>query len=303
MTQPNMSLGNPNNIAINLIQETPFEHKPLNVRMAKTVDGQKSVIIQTYLQDFDVLNRNKKIYQIQDMKNSVNNPKGFIQEGLKHFSLVGEAGHPVLDNTNQQKAIERQMSICHSRISHRINKLEFVGNKLLGEIETLLTDRGIDLYNLILQKLEPAFSYRGLGPVERTSKGLLVKGPLRSRTWDWVFNPSHELAYKINTKNVLSESFDLDYYNKQREHTEYLPLSECQMLDYIVDKDTNVKNLIEELHLEYNHIKILNKGKLVDMKLSESENIIIKLDDYVSNEISGYIKSIDVERFKNETTK
>lgn len=281
-----------NIIAMSLIQEQAYQHKPTNIRYSKTVEGKLRVIIDACLQDFGELNRNKKMYKLLDMKESVENTTGFIYEGLIHRSLVGEAGHPVLDTSNKTKAINRQMSIDHSNISHRINKLDFVSNLLNGEVEALLTDRGDDFHNLITQNLSPAFSYRGIGPVEKIAGGILVKGPLKSRTWDWVFNPSHLIAYKSDSSGILSESYDPSNgsYN-HNDHDDYIMLCESQIIDYVKEKDGNLSNIVDQFGVAYDKIELCSEGTHIKI-MDDTDTTIIQLDDYVNNSIKGYINEL-----------
>ena len=58
----------------------------------------------------------------------------------------------------------------------------------MGLIETAVTPAGTDMKNLIQYNgMKAAFSMRGFSKlVENTSNGLIVKGPLKILTYDWV---------------------------------------------------------------------------------------------------------------------
>ena len=93
-----------------------------------------------------------------------------------------ECGHPITADPSRLSQID------HTKISHLIKKCWMEGSKVMGLIETAVTPAGTDMKNLIQYNgMKAAFSMRGFSKlVENTSNGLIVKGPLKILTYDWV---------------------------------------------------------------------------------------------------------------------
>lgn len=268
-----------NEIAGYLISEQTTASVPTIIKNTKN-NNIDNVTIDAELQDCAEFNRNTRNYPRKPLNEGLNHPN--IKELISHKSWVGEAGHPL------QPTVQRQLSIDHSNISHRINSWRWEGNKIMGEVETLMTNRGKEMRDLIRQLLEVAFSLRAVGPVEKTSRGLVVQSPLTIVTYDWVFIPSHRGSYmksikndSLNNQSALSESYCVPIN----------ALGEC--IDYIGNESYNLKLITESLEYSYDNIILSNDLKSVKI-LSESSNesIIVNIEDYISADITNYMSKL-----------
>ncbi len=147
------------------------------------------------LQEADVKNRNGRIYPKQVIMDGIKNP--VIQEKLRTHTLFGECGHPYSQD------LARQTNVDMRNAAFMIESFWWEGNLLKGKCKTLDTACGRDMAGLIKEGCQLSFSMRGQGQVARDSvrDALVVKSPLMILTYDWVWLPSHNVAYmdKVNT--------------------------------------------------------------------------------------------------------
>lgn len=263
-----------------LISEAATESK---VNILKPINSLvDSVIFDTNLQDTDVWNRNSRNYPTPVMKKGL--AADHIVELLKNNSWVGEAGHPV-DPTPT-----RQMTIDPSNVSHRINTVHFDRNIIKGQVETLMTTRGKEMRDLIRQQLKVAFSLRALGKVQQTARGALVAGPVKIVCYDWVYIPSHKIAYQqsiVSDTRAQSASLNESYC---------IPLLESAALDYIKSESDNFRIMSEFFEFAADGITLSENHRsiIVEDKNKPGDKLVIGVEDYISQEINGFFRS-----FKN----
>lgn len=103
-------------------------------------------------------------------------------------------------------SIQRQTMIDMNNIAVVITALYWEGDNLMGRCETLPTQKGRDIMNLIKSGCRIAFSMRGQGQVHRdnTLDATVVEPGLCIITFDVVVSPSHAEAY---LQNICEESF------------------------------------------------------------------------------------------------
>ena len=109
-------------LGLQTIQERAIYAQPEKVK--KYTDGK--VIFDTYLQEADTKNQNKRVY-----------PKDVLQEGLKRVadkikarSFFGELDHPISSDQI------RQTTVLYKEVSHIIREVGWDGNLLRGTVET-----------------------------------------------------------------------------------------------------------------------------------------------------------------------
>jgi len=201
----------------------------------------KTITFDTVLQSTGVMNWNGKKYIKPWLKESIeNNP--IIQNDLSHDQWMGEYGHPLGEGLSPNEKGMRQSMIQPDRTSHRINKVWWEDNLLMGRITTLPSGYGINLRDNTLAGVIPSFSYRGMGTVNPKTKE--VNRGLITVTYDYVFRPSHKEAY--GTKLIsLNESALLN--NMQQDATEKINLSEAVSFinDAMKNKSTEFKKISE----------------------------------------------------------
>lgn len=240
------------------------------IHEAPTIQGRTksgNIIIHATIQDGDVLNRNKRIYPTEVLKNALES--SYVKERLKTKSWYGEAGHPCKPD------VQRQLYIDQSNISHIITKIWWEGNKLKAEIEAANTARGKDFQGLIEQGSIVGFSLRAMGPiVENKGDHVIVKDPLTIFTYDWVIHPSHASAYmdKIVSESgnvMMSESADM-----------FEPIYDQTSMDYIKKEGT-------KLTIGDNQMMISEDCKSIMTSRNK-----VKVEDALSFEVSKFLRNL-----------
>lgn len=258
--------------------QTVSKHKILNTESCDTA------IVEAELQDASEFNRNKRNYSHDVLDDGLNKPN--IKELISRKSWVGEAGHPM------NATLARQMTIDHERISHRILKWWWEGDKVKGIVETLPTRFGREMRDVIRCELESAYSLRAVGPVKRGPKGDIVQKPLTIMTYDWVFLPSHRKSYQTK---ILKEGFDLGTEEQQLSEAYCIPILNEQALDYIKEESKNYK-LISEFYDMKNGVLTLNEnhnGVIYTTSDGKTTNKMhMKIEDHITREISHGIVNI-----------
>lgn len=258
---------------------TPSKHIILNSSKCDTA------IVEAELQDADEFNRNKRNYGYDVLNDGLNKPN--IKELIARKSWVGEAGHPM------GATLQRQMSIDHERISHRILKWWWEGHKVKGLIETMPYGYGIQMRNFIRSELETAYSLRAVGPVKRTTKGDIVQKPLSIMTYDWVFIPSHRQSYqsKIITGTGANQT------DNQGQLTEgyCIEIFRQDATDYIKNESKNFKLISEFVDMSQGDVMLSEDNKNLIYTTSDGKTtnkMHMKIEDYILRDINGYMNNI-----------
>ncbi len=173
---------------------TPGKHRPFIVKESPQVMGHVEQIkkytggkvrFTAILQTAEDINQNKRVYPLDVLQDGVQRIEPIIQGR----NMLGELDHPISDDQ------VRQTTVLYKECSHMITALEFRGNELWGEIETLpYTDNGYKMSGLVLDRVTIGFSLRGLADLEDNGHSQRVLSPLIIITWDAVQQPSHKHA-------------------------------------------------------------------------------------------------------------
>lgn len=137
-------------------------------------------------QEAEAVNKNKRIYPRAILDENVKK----LNETIKEGGLMGELDHPT-------------DSIIHlANTAHRVTKLWWQGNVLMGEGEILNTPYGKILKALINDGVRVGISSRGVGNGKVNEEGILVIGEsYKLITFDAVADPSTFHAFQ---KEVVS---------------------------------------------------------------------------------------------------
>lgn len=150
------------------------------------------VIFKTILQTSNDINSNKRLYR----KETIDEGLKLLKKDIDNRSFVGELDHPL------EETIERQSVVLYKESSHIITDVYWEGNSLIGIVETLTTENGKNLTNLIKNdKVKVGFSLRAFGDLIPRGDYEEVVGPLTIITWDCVSNPSHKSARILEVTN------------------------------------------------------------------------------------------------------
>ena len=157
-------------------------------------DGVKHIKFRGLLQQAETVNKNKRMYSRGVLDENVKR----LQETIDAGGLVGELDHP-------------SDSIIHfSDASHRIVKMWWDGNKLMGEGLILNTPCGKVLKALISDGVRIGMSSRGVGNGKVNEEGVLVIGEsYKLITFDCVADPSTYAAFqeKVSEESKQTQSF------------------------------------------------------------------------------------------------
>lgn len=179
-----------------------------------TEDGIKLTKFRGKFQEADAVNKNKRLYPYSILDENVQK----LNETIKAGGLIGELDHP-------------NDSIVHFKeASHKITKLWWEDNTLMGEGAILNTPCGKVLKALINDGVRVGISSRGVGNGKVNEDGILVIGEsYKLITFDAVADPSTFAAYqekvsgkqesvvpeKNNNNFVKNESTSIHTVNKQ----------------------------------------------------------------------------------------
>lgn len=141
----------------------------------------KVVKFRGKFQEAEAINKNKRIYPFAVLDSNI----GRLQEVLKNGGLVGELDHP-------------SDSIVHFlNASHKVTKLWWENNVLMGEGIILNTPSGKILRALINDGVRIGISSRGVGNGKVNEDGILVIGEsYKLITFDAVADPSTYEAFQ-----------------------------------------------------------------------------------------------------------
>ena len=231
-----------------LLQELAVEAAEAKV----TNDTGTVLRFETVLQDTKP-NRNKRLYSETVLREAIMAPP--VQERLRVRAMLGELNHPFTTE------MSRQMVVDMTRCSHIITELSAPKNGVVrGSIETAATAAGRDARGLIVEnKMNPAFSMRGMGGVRRVpGKDLMeVTSPLALVTYDLVTYPSHQAAYADVNRPVMEGMS---------------PVSVREATSYVRDQSRNVRALVEQFEMD--GVEVSLTGDQQDAILRSGQTIV-----------------------------
>ena len=264
------------------ICETAEPTEAKNVRVVNE-NGLFYVRFDARLQDFNVFNRNKRMYMGDAMVPSLNSEH--VLELVENKTWFGEAGHPDSENP------KRILTIDPKLISHRISSFTATHQGCTAVIETLCTRYGQEMTKLILQHMEPAFSLRALAPLVKKGDGSsIIKAKAHVVTYDWVILPSHKTAYRDKSKPVQKVIQQIsDDGNVIRTESALTPLQESVITDLVLTESFNTKVISNVCEVSLNNAYLSKDLKNVIIK-ENSETYIVKIEDAVREEAANFFK-------------
>jgi len=140
-----------------------------------------------------------------------------------------------------------------------------------------MSPMGFMMRDSIRQGMRVAFSMRGVAPITKNANGYVeVKKPLKIATYDWVFFPSHEIAYQ---QKVLREDFNPTF--------EVFPITEDALLDFMKNDSENVATILEGMDINLDNSKVglsivsPSVMRLVIEETNSGETFLINLEKYM----------------------
>ena len=163
-------------------------------------------------------------------------PRSVVEKGLLKERYLRrmkntfwcEGNHPIVD-TKTLEGYKRYAQVDMNNKTHKINKVWWEGAKLMGEVETSLSNK--TMYYDILQGTVPMFSLRAMGKKTTAPDGSYTAGDFELISLDYVHVNANEASYirpdsgKITFKDIsdsivplnkteslkMAESFDNDF--------------------------------------------------------------------------------------------
>jgi hypothetical protein len=286
-----------------LAEETSPDYAISDYKVDKIVDC-FFVEFEACLHSFDVMNRNKRMYALENVRDCINNSEE-IQSDLKKNGWYGEMDHPSQDYENAKLTSQRVMKIDMGNRSHKIMNPFFKNNCLYATIQTSSgTDAGTGMAKEIIQGLVPSFSCRSIATMENRN-GKPYVNVKNIRTYDWVLYPSHREAYKsgkaelkTGSKQVVAlESvmpkelltFDFKPFEEKYSSDQCIDLSEfCDFNTKISNNDRNINMVLESFGLSPRDIVSYDRtgrAKIIDHNNTIYVNTDIdtkrKIDDFL----------------------
>ena len=144
-------------------------------------DGKKSLYIEGPFLVAEAVNKNKRMYKEETMRNEVNR---YTEEYITKNRAFGELGHPDTPSINLD------------RVSHLIVGLRQEGNAWIGKAKILETPMGNIARNLIEGGAQLGVSSRGMGSLKMENGINVVQGDFHLATAaDIVADPSAPGAF------------------------------------------------------------------------------------------------------------
>lgn len=273
-----------NEVIAAVVMENIYEpHKAENVQRVSR-DGLKFLRFRTVLQSLDVLNRNRRIYSTPAITKAV--MADHIQELIRAKSLIGEAAHPITNDTARVMTIDQKFG------SHFITSLEVIGNLVYGDIETMAgTQFGDQLMFNIMQGMEPAFSLRAMASLTKRNDGTsLANGRIHMVTYDQVILPSHREAYRDKNTKILTvnKGFESECVT---ESGIVIPLTESAIKDFIAMESSNVKLVSNFCEVAMESMELSTDLKTVILRENGS-TFHVKLEDKVKHEVRNFMMNL-----------
>ncbi len=143
-------------------------------------DGKKKYIIEGVFAQANAKNRNGRVYPIEVMESAIGK---YNDTQVSKGRAVGELNHPEGPTVNLDK------------VSHKIEKLQFEGNDVMGKATVLDTPMGQIVQGLLEGGVQLGVSTRGMGSLMQQNGAMVVKNDYLLNAIDIVQDPSAPSAF------------------------------------------------------------------------------------------------------------
>jgi len=156
-----------------------FNDQHLEV-LTEEKDGKKKYIIEGVFAQAEQKNRNGRVYPMPVMEKAVGK---YVSDQVSKGRAVGELNHPEGPTVNLDK------------VSHKIEKLEFKGNDVMGKATILDTPMGKIVEGLLDGGVGLGVSTRGMGSLQQRNGTMVVGEDFLLNAIDIVQDPSAPNAF------------------------------------------------------------------------------------------------------------
>jgi hypothetical protein len=204
--------------------------------IVENVNGKKNLYIEGIFLQGDCVNRNRRKYPMNTLREAVNNYKtNYLNTGR----AVGELNHPCGPTINLD------------RVSHKILSLKESGSNYYGKAKILTTlPMGKIAAGLFEEGIKLGVSSRGVGSLRPTSEGYNLVGEdfILSTCADIVHDPSASEAFV----NGIYEGVEWIYNTKKQQWI-------AENIKNKIEKDVISRKLTEERKLQHfeNYLKLI----------------------------------------------
>ena len=148
--------------------------------LTEAKDGKKKYIIEGVFAQANAKNRNGRVYPQDVMESAIGR---YNDTQVSKGRAVGELNHPEGPTVNLDK------------VSHKIEKLQFEGNDVMGRATVLDTPMGQIVQGLLEGGVQLGVSTRGMGSLMQQNGAMVVKNDFLLNAIDIVQDPSAPSAF------------------------------------------------------------------------------------------------------------
>ena len=257
-----------------------LERQKSNLDISTDEDG--SVILEGVFTEFDVKNKNNRIYEEKEVMPHINE----LQEKVKTNKLLGELDHP------------KDFDISLANVSHVVESLDYdrAKKQVIGKIRLLNTSKGKEAQALIKDGIPLHISSRAAGTVDENGKVKIKK----FFTYDLVADPGFENAElsRVNESFGLSNSDGILIYEMEEtdnnndnkkdikmENENYVSVEDFQKYtEYVSGVLSNVKESTNS-----NNDEVMEKLIKYTEHIAEKVNQVTDYAEYLSENLDKNI--------------
>ena len=261
-----------------------LERQKSNLDITTGDDG--SVLLEGVFTEFDVKNKNNRIYEEKEVMPHINE----LQEKVKTNKLLGELDHP------------KDFDVSLANVSHVVESLDYDKDKkqVIGKIRLLNTSKGKEAQALIKDGIPLHISSRAAGTVDENGKVKIKK----FFTYDLVADPGFENAElsRVNESFGLSNDDGILIYEMEEtennndnkkdltmENKNYVSVEDFQKYtEYVSGVLSNVKESTNS-----NNDEVMEKLIKYTEHIAEKVNQVTDYAEYLSENLDKNISYSD----------
>ena len=261
-----------------------LERQKSNLDITTGDDG--SVVLEGVFTEFDVKNKNNRIYEEKEVMPHINE----LQEKVKTNKLLGELDHP------------KDFDVSLANVSHVVESLDYdkAKKQVIGKIRLLNTSKGKEAQALIKDGIPLHISSRAAGTVDENGKVKIKK----FFTYDLVADPGFENAElsRVNESFGLSNDDGILIYEMEEtennndnkkdltmENKNYVSVEDFQKYtEYVSGVLSNVKESTNS-----NNDEVMEKLIKYTEHIAEKVNQVTDYAEYLSENLDKNISYSD----------
>jgi hypothetical protein len=273
-------------------QTSPEQNEVKNFDVTNK-DGVFFVDFESCIHSFDVMNRNIRMYDGDNVMECLNTER--MNHYFSHGGLFGEQNHPIPIYKDRPLSPERIQDIDMNNTSHKIFRPRRQGNLLIARIQSDAgTAAGMNLAKKMVQGFIPGFSCRAIASMSMKN-GKPVVDVRKIITYDWVLFQSHREAEQIQSvpnKFVHKVANAVNEYVTEETGSEDVSVPVSQILEYAGYKDVNAQVVMEAFELDKTSLVGFSKdNKQIIMKDSDN-TIYCNMLPETRNKVNDYLRSL-----------